>query len=76
MVLNGMGAFLTWYLFRTIRPDPALLPHQDIFIVPIGFALVFGLPLAAWLWFKGIRYPLLVALVMAAVLGALLYVMP
>ncbi len=62
LVLNGMAALLTWYLYTAVRPDPQLLPHQNVFLVPIGFALVFGVGLGLWLWTRKMRFPLLISL--------------
>jgi hypothetical protein len=68
LVLNSMGFGMTWYLYRHILPDPVLAPHQDMFKVPIGFAFVFGIPLALWMAKRRLRYPLYVFVAQAVAL--------
>jgi hypothetical protein len=62
VVMNSMAALLTWYLCQHIRTDAQLLPYQNVFIVPICFALFFGMGLGIWLWTKHVRYPLFTAI--------------
>lgn len=72
LVLNTMGFGMTWYLFRHILPDPVLAPHQDMFKVPIGFAFVFGIPLAIWMAKRRLFYPLWVTFLQGGALVLLL----
>lgn len=76
LVLNTMGFAMIWYLARHILPDPVLAPHQDMFKVPMGFAFVFGIPLALWMAKRRLFYPLVVAIAQGVALVLLLKYLP